>query len=134
MLERTGDPLVAIRAVIPDYPGYGDEASRLMSDRQVRAWVGSCLASARERLAVSLPPELLANLDDIIFRCQFPDQRFVARIEHARMPAATIELLMEHDRALIADGQRACDVDAAGLPGLLQAVTDSFDRRTPVSA
>lgn len=132
MLE-TGD-FTAVRSLIPEYPGYGDEDERIQSDRLIRAWVGSCLASVRERLEAELSPELSHALDELIFRCQFPNQRYIAAIEHAHLDDGVQEHLVSLDLKALHYAQESCSVSAAGLGALVSNLDATFDERTPVNA
>jgi hypothetical protein len=128
------DDLAAMRALIPQYPGYAEEDDRLLSDRLTRAWVGSSLASVRERLAAELGPGELQRLDDLIFRCQFPNQRYIAVIEHAQLDDEVQGRLVGLDRKAIALAQASCSVNAAGLGSIMSEIDATFDERAPVSA
>jgi hypothetical protein len=134
MADSASDLLASIRTTIPDYPGYVDERGRLQSDRLVRAWVGSCFADLRERLASSIDGATAGALDDVIFRSQFPDQRYVAQIGHATISEAAELHLMSIDKTLLSLAQDVCVTDGANLMRLIAEVNEAYDNRTPVSA
>jgi hypothetical protein len=128
------DDFNSVRALISEYPGYGEEDQRLQSDRLVRAWVGSCLSSTRERLAGELSPEATETLDSLIFRCQFPDQRYIAVIDHAELDDTIQGHLVSLDLRVLRLAQEACAVSATDLGRLMSEINATFDERIPVSA
>jgi hypothetical protein len=95
--------LESLRSRIPGYADYANEASRHEVDKQIRAWLGEALSDARDRLK---PHGAVAEqLDGLLIRCEFSDQRAIRAADHARFDQPLIDRLHAIDREI---------VDAAG--------------------
>ena len=127
------DDLDYVRARIPDYRAYGEEAARHDSDMRVRAFVGERLTEAQTRLAGTLDAATTARIEEVLLRCMFTDQVFVRTFEHAELAPPMIAALVSADRALVELGERLRAATAAELPELLNEIDRQFDyRRAPV--
>ena len=134
MEHSAEDDLTYLRGQISEYPEYGSEDDRLLSDRMIRAWVGSTLALVRERLASALDAATVDRLDQLLFRCEFPDQRFVVSLEHANLSSEAVHGLVAGDRRLVELANQVRTAEAPALPAILEEIEATFDSRTPVSA
>jgi hypothetical protein len=122
-----------VRARIPGYRDYEDEAARHDSDIRVRAYVGEALAAARDRLG-ALSPETTESFERTLLHCMFNDLSFVQAIEHATLDQTMIAALVAGDRALVELADRAGQVSAAGFPALLELIEAQFvARHSPAS-
>lgn len=127
----TGD-LEFLRARIPDYREYAQEADRHDSDMRIRAFVGKRLSDARARLGDGLDATLKQSIDAVLLRCMFTDQVFIHNFEHATLETSMIAALVRADRALVETGERLSTVPIAELPALLHDLDAQFDyRRAP---
>jgi hypothetical protein len=127
----TGD-LDYLRARIPDYREYGEEADRHDSDMRIRAFVGKRLSDARARLRDQLDAPLKQSIDAVLLRCMFTDQVFIHNFEHATLEAPMIAALVRADRTLVESGERLSTITVAELPALLHDLDAQFDyRRAP---
>jgi hypothetical protein len=127
------DDLDFLHANLPEFEGYDDEEARHHTDQRVRAWVGGSLADVQVRLdaALAARSELREQLEATILRCQFPDQKFVLRLDatHGIEPALKASLAA-CDRKLVELAQESCHVDEAGLGQILAEINQTFDRRS----
>jgi hypothetical protein len=129
------DDLDFLQSHIPEFAGYADEDSRHETDRRVRALVGSTLADAQARLGDRLDPDTQTALEALIFRCEFPDQTFVTRLDHSKPDEATLKKLARIDRALIELAESAKSAGPAEIPGIIAEIDAQLDRRdAPVLA
>ncbi len=90
-----------LQARVPGFAGYADEESRHESDRRVRAIVGAALADAQARLVDRLAGDVSTSLEALIFRCEFPDQRYVTELDHRHLEEQQLATLARIDRALV---------------------------------
>ncbi|MBD5634173.1 MAG: hypothetical protein IAI49_06805 [Candidatus Eremiobacteraeota bacterium] len=125
------DDLEFLRARLPGYRGYGEEAERHDSDMRVRAFVGKELTDARSRLGETVEAAQ-TTFDAVLLRCMFTDQVFVKKFEHADLDAAMLAGLVRADRTLVELGGRLAECAAAGLPAILAEINVQLDyRRSP---
>ncbi|HEY0613028.1 MAG TPA: hypothetical protein VGC96_00240 [Candidatus Elarobacter sp.] len=120
--------LEIIRSRIPGYAGYAGDDARHEVDKQIRAYLGEALAAARDALR---PPAAVGEqLEGLLLRCEFADQRVLRAADHARFDAALVERLHCLDRELIeaADGVRATTAPES-LAGALDAAARALDER-----
>ncbi len=122
------DDLPVLRARIPGYADYSGTETRHQTDKQIRAYLGEALSEARERLK---PPAPIADqLDGLVLRCEFSDQRFIRAVDHARFGDALAERVHRLDRIIVdaADRVRAvASVDE--LARILDEAAQSLDER-----
>lgn len=129
------DDLDFLQAHIPEFEGYAAEEARHATDRRVRALVGSTLADAQARLGDRLEPDTSTALEALIFRCEFPDQTFVTRFDHARLDEAAFKTLARIDRALIELAESAKSAGPDEIPAIIEEIDAQLDRRdAPVPA
>lgn len=128
VVRREMNALEAIRAKIPAFPGYDDEASRMKSDELVRSYAGEALV----RLNVNHADYLSQQADeygDLLLRCGFANQEAFKPYQHAKLSAAQIEALAECDAALIEVAGRAASIERGDLDAYVKDMRDAFDRR-----
>lgn len=127
--------LAALRARIPEFPGYTDEASRYRSDRLVRAYLGRSLSRFAGAAAPQLQTDVRARIDALLLRCAFPDQRLIAFLAHRRAGEAQLVRLVQLDRRLVEDADRIASVAADGpLAPLVDDVARMLDERSAIAA
>lgn len=119
--------LEALRAKIPQFPGYGDERARRVADEMIRSYMGEALALLDER-----HPEYFADMErseKLISRTSFMNQSAFKAFEYAQMDEALERDLHDEDTAVIEVADRAQTVEAAGLEAYLDEIADALDRR-----
>ncbi|GAC1401781.1 MAG: hypothetical protein NVSMB64_00520 [Candidatus Velthaea sp.] len=122
------DDLTSLRERITSYADYADIDSRHLVDQQVRAYVGARLSAVRERLTAGGGPS--DQLDRVLFRCEFTDQRMIRAGDHAAFTdAELVARIHALDRELLDAGDRAGSVEAADLPAYLTQIETLFDAR-----
>jgi hypothetical protein len=107
--------LEQLQARIPGYADYADEDSRHQVDKQIRAYLGEALATARTRLKPT--SHLGDQMEGLILRCEFSDQRVIRAADHARFDGPLVDHVHALDLALagVADRIReAKTVDELG--------------------
>ncbi|MFN2460416.1 MAG: hypothetical protein ABR591_06995 [Candidatus Velthaea sp.] len=120
--------LESIRRKLPSYADYRDQDARHLVDKQVRAYVGEALARLRER--VRLDDGLAEQLDRVLIRCEFSDQRLIRAVDHGTFTDNQIvDRIHDMDGALIEAADRADSVDAAQLPAYLGELASLFEAR-----
>jgi hypothetical protein len=95
--------LEQLRARIPGYADYANEDSRHEVDKQIRAYLGEALADARARLKPT--GHLGDQMEGLILRCEFSDQRVIRAADHACFDQA----LIDHVHALDLDLVKLAD-------------------------
>jgi hypothetical protein len=114
---------------IPAYADYSDEDARHLVDKQVRAYVGEALSVVRERLTPVVGPEQAERLEEVLMQCEFTDQKFVTKMDHAHLTDEDVEHLHVVDHALIEIADRSKSVELESLEGYLAEISDLFARR-----
>lgn len=110
-----------LRSRIPGYADYGNEDSRHEVDKQIRALLGEALSDARERLHPT--GERGEQLDGLILRCEFSDQRVVRAADHACFDSPLIEHIHELDREIVEVADRIRTIRS--VEGLREALDDA---------
>jgi hypothetical protein len=129
------DDLDYLRARVTGYRMYGDEDARHDSDMRVRAYVGERLAAARDKADGTLDETTAADLEALLMRCEFSDQAFVKRLEHADLSAAAEAALIKSDRAIVELADRVPQSEPAELETLIKSIgTLLADRADPLPA
>ncbi|HMD01519.1 MAG TPA: hypothetical protein VKG44_01015 [Candidatus Baltobacteraceae bacterium] len=124
-----------VRARVPDYADYADEASRHHTDLVLRTFVGEHLNDARQRVGDELDERTSKTLDELILHCQFTDQAFIHWLDHARLDPPLVASLVAIDRRLVELAERVKDANASDLHDLLEAIDIAFEhRREPLPA
>jgi hypothetical protein len=90
--------LEQLQARIPGYADYADEDARHQVDKQIRAYLGEALAAARNRLKPT--SHLSDQLEGLILRCEFSDQRVIRAADHARFDPPLVDHVHALDLAL----------------------------------
>jgi hypothetical protein len=126
VIRGMGD-LDVLRARIPAYAGYGDEGARQQVDKQIRAYLGEALAATRDRLGPSGP--LAEQLDGLLLRCEFSDQRAIRAASHARYERTVLDRLHCLDRELVEAGDGLRTVAAPDLGPALDGAARLLDAR-----
>src|ERR1700694_1079348 len=90
--------LEQLQARIPGYADYADEDARHQVDKQIRAYLGEALAAARKRLKPT--SHLSDQLEGLILRCEFSDQRVIRAADHARFDPPLVDHVHALDLAL----------------------------------
>jgi hypothetical protein len=93
-----------LRSRIPDYADYANEAARHQVDKQIRAWLGEALTAARDRLGPD--GALGGQLDGLLLRCEFSDQRVIRAADHARFGPALVDRVHHLDREIVETANR----------------------------
>ncbi|MEA2663921.1 MAG: hypothetical protein QOI11_865 [Candidatus Eremiobacteraeota bacterium] len=119
--------LDALRARIAGYADYGDEPARQQVDKQIRAYLGEALAAARDRLRPAGP--LAEQIDGLLLRCEFSDQRAIRAASHARYERTVLDRLHRLDRELAEAADRLRTVSAPGLGPALDDAARLLDER-----
>ena len=121
------EPLEQLRAKITNFPGYGGDAERRLSDEYVRSYLGEALANMPARDA--LPPELQQRLDDLIVRTAFADPRLFPERRRLSNAVDSEEALAGADLDTVEVADRAKSVDASSAAAYLDRVTACLDAR-----
>ena len=111
-----------LQARVPGFAGYADEESRHESDRRVRAIVGAALADAQARLVDRLAGDVSTSLEALIFRCEFPDQRYVTELDHRHLEEQQLATLARIDRALVEQAESVSSAGPAEIPALVSEI------------
>jgi hypothetical protein len=93
-----------LKGRIADYADYADRGARHHVDQQIRAWLGEALSAARERLTPDGP--VAEQIDGMLLRCEFSDQRVVRVADHARFDPALVDRIHELDRQIVEAADR----------------------------
>lgn len=125
-----GDDVAFLRATVPDYAGYDDEASRTATDQRIRAFIGSRLARLAERLRGTLDAGTTERLDALILRCEFPDQRRIHALAHARLDTTEQARELAEDRRLVTLAEAAWDASLVTLGRTIAQIDADFDARS----
>jgi len=96
--------LEELQARIPGYADYASEDSRHEVDKQIRAYLGEALSVVRERLKPTGP--LGDQLEGLILRCEFSDQRAIRAADHARFEPPVLDHVHALDLALVNVAER----------------------------
>ncbi|MBV8424115.1 MAG: hypothetical protein JO349_02910 [Candidatus Eremiobacteraeota bacterium] len=123
------DGLVFLRERIPAYADYGDEDSRHLVDKQVRAYVGEALSSLRERLSTDLAGAVAELLERTLLMCEFSNQQLIHMLDHAHLTNVEVEELHEVDHELITHADNAGAIELTALDNYLSELTGLFARR-----
>lgn len=122
------DDADAVRAQIPNFPGYATLADRRLADELVRSYLGEALSELAAR-----HPDFFADAHDgyqrLIMRAGFMNQLAFHAFEYADGDAARQAAVAAGDRDLLTIADRSGAVDASGIPSYLDDVTAAFDRR-----
>jgi hypothetical protein len=102
-----------LRSRIPGYADYTDEDARHEVDKQIRARLGEALSDARDRLRPT--GELAEQLDGLILRCEFSDQRVVRAADHACFDRPLIDHIHALDREIVEVADRIRSIASAEL-------------------
>jgi len=124
--------LTFLTDTIAGYGPYGDEETRHATDDRVRAYVGEALAKFRGANEKQLDAGTLATLDAVIIQCQFADQAFVVRLQHAELSDETIGRMVEIDRRLIELADRVAPASPAEIVVLATSIDAEFTARRNV--
>lgn len=119
-----------IRTHVPDFAGYGDEATRRLADEQIRAIVGEGLAL----LHFNHPDyfeggELAVVYDRLILRCEFTNQVVFKEFEYQTLDDDRKVVIGRVDEALIQTALRTDSVGAEQLADYLKDLEAAFDAR-----
>lgn len=119
--------LEALRAKIPQFPGYGDERARRVADELIRSYMGEALALLDER-----HPEYFSNLEryeTLILRTSFMNQTAFKAFEYVTMDGELEQALLDEDISVIDVADRAASIEAVALDPYLDEITAALDRR-----
>ena len=113
---------------IAGYADYGDGAARHHVDKQMRAYLGEALAAVRERLRPTGP--LGEQIEGLILRCEFSDQRVIQAADHARFGREQIDRIHALDRQIVETADRVREITSAEELGpLLDEAARALDER-----
>ena len=96
--------LELLQARIPGYADYANPEARHQVDKQIRAWLGEALSAARDRLRPS--GALADQLEGLLLRCEFSDQRVIRAADHARFHRELVDHVHALDRRIVEAGDR----------------------------
>jgi hypothetical protein len=121
--------LELLQARIPGYADYADPDARHQVDKQIRAWLGEALAAARDRLRPSGAPA--DQLEGLLLRCEFSDQRVIRAVDHARFDRKLVDHVDALDRRIAEAGDRiraasTLDELATALDDAARALDERF--------
>ncbi len=119
--------LELLRSRIAGYAGYADEEARHQVDRQIRAYLGEALSDARERLRPA--GSLGEQLDGLLLRCEFVDQRVIRAADHARFSPEVLARVYAADRGIVEVADRVRAAAPAELAPLLDEAARLLDER-----
>jgi hypothetical protein len=88
-----------LRSRVPGYADYGDGDHRHEVDKQIRAFLGEALSDARERLKPTGP--LAEQLEGLLLRCEFSDQRVIRAADRAEFNGPLIDRIHALDRQIV---------------------------------
>ena len=115
-------------AKVPGYADYGDEDHRHLVDPQMRSYLGEALSAVRDRLKPA--GEAAEQLDGLMLRCEFSDQRVMRAADHALFGTALVDRIHALDRRLVEVADTIRATAAAGeLQPLLDAAARTMDER-----
>jgi hypothetical protein len=117
----------ALRAKIPQFPGYGEENARRIADELIRSYLGEALALLDER-----HPEYFANHDHyeaLLLRTSFMNQAAFKAFEYAAIDGDLEQKLVDEDMAVVEVADKASTIDASGLDAYLDQIAAALDRR-----
>jgi len=117
-----------LQAMIPQFPGYLDEAARRLSDELVRSYAGEAVAGLVDRLR-PLDPALEARFDVALMRAGFTNQVAFRGYESAVLSPDRSAAMLAADTLLATLAQRAASVDIQSAPGYLDELAAAFDAR-----
>lgn len=117
-----------LQAMIPQFPGYLDEAARRLSDELVRSYAGEAVAGLVDRLR-PLDPALEARFDAVLMRAGFTNQGAFRGYESAVLSTDRSAAMLAADTLLATLAQRAASVDIQSAPGYLDELVAAFDAR-----
>lgn len=122
------DDADAVRAQIPDFPGYAVLADRRRSDELIRSYLGEALSELADRHA-----DFFADRHEayqrLLMRAGFMNQLAFHAFEYADEDEARQAAVAASDRAVLELADRASDVDASAIAAYLTGITVAFDAR-----
>lgn len=122
------DDADAIRAQIPNFPGYATLPDRRLADELVRSYLGEALSELAAR-----HPDFFADAHDgyqrLLMRASFMNQLAFHAFEYSDGDAVRQAAVAAGDRAIVTVADRSSVVEAAGIPAYLDDVTAAFDGR-----
>ena len=117
-----------LKAMIPQFPGYLDEAARRLSDELVRSYAGEALAGLMDRLR-PLEAPMEARFDALLMRAGFANQSAFRGYGSAVLSPERSAAMLGADTLLVTLAQRAASVDIQSAPGYLDELAAAFDAR-----
>ena len=117
-----------LQAMIPQFPGYLDEAARRLSDELVRSYAGEALAGLVDCLR-PLDTALEARFDAVLMRAGFANQGAFRGYESAVLSPERSAAMLRADTLLATLAKRAASVDIQSAPGYLDELVAAFDAR-----
>ncbi len=121
------DATALLREKIPNFPGYGDEDARRLSDELVRAYAGELLANLQRR--VEPPGNGADRLSKVLLRCEFANQVALKQYEHANLDPSKIEAVAMADLQMINIAEKSRNVDGFSIDAYLDQVEAALDLR-----
>jgi hypothetical protein len=122
------DVLDRIRAFIAGFAGYGEAASRRLSDEQIRAFVGEALAALPAVEIEQLPEEERLYYDRVLLRCEFINQE-VFRVFDSDPTAARVAATLQADADVVEAAAQLGRLTSVTLNGALVRLHDAFEQR-----
>jgi len=118
-----------LQAMIPQFPGYLDEAARRLSDELVRSYAGEAVAGLVGRLRPFDDTALEARFDAVLMRAGFTNQSAFRGYESAVLSRDRSAAMLAADTLLATLANRAASVDLQSAPGYLDELVAAFDAR-----
>jgi hypothetical protein len=122
------DPLQLLNEKITNFPGYGGEDERRLSEEMVRSYMGEALADLQVRLS-PLDAAMTERVGDLLFRAGFTNQSAFRAYDNATVAESVVAAVAKSDAHLIEIADKAPGIDAAGLGAYLDEIRTSFDMR-----
>jgi hypothetical protein len=120
-------PLEFLKSRIPNFPGYGTDEDRKVSDELVRSYLGERLAEMEAQPGISDDARKIVG--DLLLRAAFTNQIAYKVYEEAARTNFDFDALAAADAATVQLGDEASGVSAADAVQFAQRSSESLDRR-----
>jgi hypothetical protein len=121
------DAIEELTQRIPAFPAYADEDTRRLSDEYVRSYLGERLADLQTRLEP--PGDAGEQLEALILRCEFTNQRAINAFEAAQVDGPYASMVAAADACVVQVADQAATVDGASLAAYMAEVQKALDAR-----
>ena len=121
------DAPALLRAKIPNFPGYGDDQARRLSDELVRAYSGELLSDLQNRIGAT--GATADRLTKVLLRCEFLNQIAFKPYENADLDETKMESMASADLQLVDLAEKSSTLDGSSLDTYLDEVESALDLR-----